>query len=118
VSATRTAVRWLGKLPRLVGLLAFFVYELVLSSLRVAHDVVTPRDRNQPAIVSIPLDLESDLEIALLVNLVTLTPGTLALGLSSDRKAMLVHAMFAPDSEQLRREIKDGYERRVKELLA
>jgi multisubunit Na+/H+ antiporter MnhE subunit len=31
---------------------------------------------------------------------------------------MLVHAMFAPDSDELRREIKEGYERRVQELLS
>ena len=57
------------------------MFELVHSSLRVAHDVITPRDQGQPAIVCVPLDVTSDLEIALLASLVTLTPGTLALGL-------------------------------------
>ena len=62
--------------------------------------------------------LRSDLGIALLANLVTLTPGTLAIGLTGDRSEMLVHAMFAADDDELRREIKDGYERRIMELLS
>ena len=108
----------LRKLTASLGFLAFFIWELLLSTLRVAHDVVTPEDQRQPAIVCIPLDVESDLEIAVLANLITLTPGTMALGLSEDRSSMLVHAMFVPDEEVFRREIKQGYERRVKELLS
>jgi multicomponent Na+:H+ antiporter subunit E len=109
--------RVLFKLPAAVGFLIFFVAELVRSSLRVAHDVVTPADRHAPAIICVPLDVRSDLEIALLANLITLTPGTVALGLAQDRRTMLVHAMFAPDPAALRDEIKTGYERRVQELL-
>lgn len=109
--------RILVRIPAALGFLGFFLRELVRSSLRVAHDVVTPADRHAPAIVCIPLDVRSDMEIALLANLVTLTPGTVALGLAQDRSTMLVHAMFAPDPEALREEIKTGYERRVRELL-
>lgn len=106
------------KLPVAISFTAFFVLELLRSSLRVAHDVVTPRAMHQPAIVCVPLDVRSDAEITLLANLVTLTPGTLALGLSGDRRCLYVHAMFAPDIERLRREIKEGYERRIQELLS
>ena len=111
-------MRILKKIPAILNFLGFFLVELVRSSLRVAHDVVTPADRRQPAIVCIPLDVRSDREIALLANLITLTPGTLALGLSDGRDAMLVHAMFAPDPDELRKEIKVGYERRIMELLS
>lgn len=114
ISRTGRIVR---KIPRALGFMVFFLAELVRSSLRVAHDVITPADRHEPAIVCIPLDVRSDAEIALLANLITLTPGTVALGLSEDRTTMLVHAMFAPDDAKLREEIKMGYERRVQELL-
>jgi multicomponent Na+:H+ antiporter subunit E len=118
MTARNRAWRWLKKIPRAVGFMAFFWRELVLSSLQVAYDVITPEDKREPAIVSVPLDVRSDLGIALLANLVTLTPGTLALGLSTDRRELLVHAMFAPDDESLRHDIKDGYERRIMELLS
>ncbi|MGD8395313.1 MAG: Na+/H+ antiporter subunit E [Candidatus Eiseniibacteriota bacterium] len=111
----RTVLR---KVPAAIGFLGFLVGELVLSSMRIAIDVLTPGPNRHPALVVVPLDVDSDLEIALLANLVSLTPGTLALEVSRDRREMLIHAMFAPDHEALRREIKDGYERRVKELLA
>jgi multicomponent Na+:H+ antiporter subunit E len=109
--------RYFGKLPRALSFLVFIAWELVMSSLRVAYDVVTPAANRAPAIVCVPLDVESDVEITLLANLITLTPGTVALGLSEDRRQMLVHAMFATSDEQLRRDIKEGYERRVAALL-
>jgi multicomponent Na+:H+ antiporter subunit E len=118
VTALKWTARLVAKIPAIVTFLAFFGRELVRSSLLVAYDVVTPQDKRQPALVSVPLDLRSDIGIALLANLVTLTPGTLALGLSEDRREMLVHAMFAPDDETLRREIKVGYERRIMVLLS
>jgi multicomponent Na+:H+ antiporter subunit E len=114
----KNSARLMAKIPAVLAFAAFFGRELVRSSLLVAWDVVTPQDRRQPALVSVPLQLRSDLGIALLANLVTLTPGTLAIGLTDDGSEMLVHAMFAPDDDTLRREIKDGYERRIVELLS
>ena len=109
--------RYFSRLPQAVSFAGFFAWELVRSSLRVAYDVVTPAANRSPAIVCVPLDVRSDAEIALLANLVTLTPGTIAIGMTPDRSQLLVHSMFATSDEQLRREIKDGYERRVRALL-
>jgi multicomponent Na+:H+ antiporter subunit E len=71
----------------------------------------------RPGIVAIPLDLEGDAAITLLANLVTLTPGALSLDVSPDRTVLYVHTMYMDDAETFRREIKQGFERRVKELL-
>ncbi len=102
---------------RVLKLIAFFLYELVISSLRVAWDVLTPTHRSNPAIIEMPLDVESDLEILLVTNLISLTPGTLSLDVSPDRKTLLVHAMFADDPDALISELKDGMERKVKEVF-
>lgn len=109
--------RYWRKLPRAAGLAAYFLGELTLSSLRVARDVVTPRSRRRPAIIAVPLDAETDAEITLVANLVSLTPGTLSLDLSPDRRYLYVHTMFLEDPESFREEIKRGFERRVLELL-
>ena len=109
--------RYFRKLPQTVSFAAFVTWELILSSLRVAYDVITPAANRSPAIICVPLDVRSDAEITLLANLITLTPGTITLGLADDRSHMLVHAMFAGSDEQLQRTIKDGYERRVQALL-
>ena len=105
------------KLPASIGFAVFIVYELILANLRVAYDVVTPQANRSPAVIGVPLDAETDAEITLLANLITLTPGTLSLDLSDDRKTLYVHAMFADDVDAFCREIKDGFERRVLELL-
>jgi multicomponent Na+:H+ antiporter subunit E len=99
-----------------VRLVAYFAREVVVSALRVARDVLAPRPRMRPAIVGVPLDVRTDGEIALLAILVTLTPGTLALDVTPDRRTLVVHAMFAADVEGVRREIKQGFERRILEL--
>jgi len=101
-----------------VGRLAlFFVYELIVSSLRVVWDVITPAHRSRPGIVAIPLDAERDGEILLVANLVSLTPGSLSLDLSPDCKTLYVHAMFVDDPDTLRHELKANMERRVMEAL-
>jgi multicomponent Na+:H+ antiporter subunit E len=109
--------RYFTKLPQLLRFTLFFAWELVLSNLRVAWDVVTPWARRRPGVVGVPLDARTDAEITLLANLITLTPGTLSLDVSQDRRTLWVHAMFVDDPERLRRSLKDGLERRVLELL-
>ena len=102
---------------RVIRLFLFFLYELVVSSLRVAWDVLTPRHHSKPAIIEMPLDVKSDFEILLVTNLISLTPGTLSLDVTPDRSTLIVHAMFADDPEALVRELKDGMERKVKECF-
>ena len=88
-----------------------------LANLRVAFDVVTPTSYARPGIVAVPLDARTDVEITLLSNLITMTPGSLAIDVSDDRTVIYVHAMFVDDPDELRREIKEDLERRVLELL-
>lgn len=109
--------RYAEKLLRGVEFAAFFLGQLALSSLRVATDIVTPSHRARPAVVAVPLDAKSDAEITLLANLVSLTPGSLSIDVSDDRRTLFVHVMFLDDPETTRREIKEGFERRVLELL-
>lgn len=105
------------KVGQVVGLVLFFVWELILANLRVAYDVLTPRHMMRPGVISVPLDAKTDVEITILSNLITLTPGTLSLDVSADRKVLYVHAMYIDDIEQVRRKLKDGFERRVLEVL-
>lgn len=105
------------KVPEAIGFLGFFLKELVVSSLRVAWDVVTPRLRMRPAILAVPLDAKTDAEITLLACLVTLTPGTLTLDVSPDRRHIFIHALFVRDYEEARAAIKDGVERRILRLM-
>lgn len=101
-----------------IWFLLYFLWELLLANLRMARDVIRPIDKLRPAIVAVPLDVTSDWEITLLSNLITLTPGTLGLDVSSDKKVLYVHVMDLEDVEQLRRDIKEGFERRIRRLMS
>jgi multicomponent Na+:H+ antiporter subunit E len=100
-----------------IRLVVMFHYELVVSSIEVVVDVLTPQHRSRPAIVDLPLDVKSDAGILLVTNLISLTPGTLSLDVSPDRSTLRVHAMFGEDPDAVRRQLKDGMERWVRLAL-
>lgn len=103
--------------PRVLRLALLFLYDLVVSSVRVARDVVRPFPRNTPGIVAVPLRAETETEILLVSSLVTLTPGSLSLDLSPDGRTLYVHGMFVEDPEDLRREVREVLETAVLEAL-
>ena len=97
-----------------IGLAGFFVWQILLANVRVAADVLRPRTGIQPGVVAIPLDVTTDGEILLLSMLINITPGSVTIDLSEDRRTLYVHVMHVTSAEAARREIKDGFERRVK----
>ena len=98
------------------GLAGFFAWELVMANFRVAADVLR-RNRIEPAVVAIPLDVTSDGEILLLSMLINITPGSVTIDLSDDRRTLYVHVMHMTSAEATRREIKEGFEHRIKLLF-
>ncbi|TKT83033.1 sodium:proton antiporter [Aquamicrobium sp. LC103] len=96
-------------------LVALFFKELALSVRDVTITVLRPRRPLRSAIVAVPLDLKSGEGITLLANMITLTPGTTSLHVSEDRSKLYVHVMNV--SEESVHQIKDGFERSVKEVL-
>ncbi len=103
-------------MPLAVSFIFFFLYELIKANIQVAYEVMTPKLNMQPGIVMVPLDVETDLEITLLANLITLTPGTLSLDVSADKKVLYVHSMYVADKEQFIQGIKNGFEKRLLQL--
>jgi multicomponent Na+:H+ antiporter subunit E len=99
-----------------LSLATFFGWELLLANFRVAADVLRG-NRIEPAVVAIPLDVTSDGEILLLSMLINITPGSVTIDLSDDRQTLYVHVMHMTSAEASRREIKEGFERRVKLLF-
>jgi len=100
-----------------VGLAWLFVIELLKSAWSVARTVVRPRMELAPGIIAYPLRVESDVGITLLANLITLTPGTLSVDVSEDRRYLYIHALDCSDPEALRQDIANGFERRIMEVF-
>ncbi|MBL1213248.1 MAG: Na+/H+ antiporter subunit E [Ignavibacteriae bacterium] len=107
---------YISKIPKIFGFIIYFIYELILANLKVAYDIITPKHRMKPSIIAVPLTAEKDFEITILANLITLTPGTLSLDVSSDKKVLYVHSMYASDPEEFIKEIKNGFERKLLEI--
>jgi multicomponent Na+:H+ antiporter subunit E len=108
---------YIGRVHRVAGLTAYFLWELVKANLRLAIDVATPRYHMKPGILALPLDATSDAEILLLSMLINTTPGSVALDVSPDRKTLYVHVMYMDTPDAAREEIKKGFERRVRGVL-
>jgi len=108
-----------ARIVAVVGLGGIFVRELVLSALGVARLVLTPSlaTRLKPAIIAHPLEAKSDREITLLANLITLTPGTLTVDVSPDKKRLFVHVLSLESEAKTIDAIKTGFERRVIEIF-
>ncbi|MEM1237337.1 MAG: Na+/H+ antiporter subunit E [Pseudomonadota bacterium] len=96
-----------------IKLLVMFHYELIISSGQVIWDIITPTLKAKPAIINMPLDVKTDAGILLVTNLISLTPGTLSIDVSPDRKTLTLHAMFADDPDAVCRQLKNGMERWV-----
>ena len=110
--------RIVSRAPATLALASFFVWEMLVSNLRMARLVLAPRSHLRPAILAVPVEVESDAELALLSNLVTLTPGTLGLDVSEDRQTLFVHVLTADDFDAVRQDIRHGLARRVRRVFA
>jgi multicomponent Na+:H+ antiporter subunit E len=103
------------RVGRLIG--RFFAL-LVLSNLTVIRHVLSLRPRFRPAVLAIDIDAKSDWEVSVLANLICLTPGTLALDVSSDKRVMYVHVLEANDPEAAKRSIQGELVKLVREAFS
>lgn len=107
------------RLWRIFSLFVLFLYELALSAFRVAVLVASPNmnKRIKPGILAYPLTVKSDSEITLLANLITLTPGTLSVDVSTDRSVIYVHTLELTDKQATIDSIRNGFEAKIIEVF-
>lgn len=95
----------------------FYLAEVLKSNLAIAWDVLTPTDKGRPGILCLPLpEGLRDGQILLISNLITMTPGTLTLDLSEDRRLLVLHILYLGDVEETRRHLLENYVQRVVQL--
>lgn len=98
---------WLhpGRIVAMLGLIVWATGAIVRASLQVARDVVAPSARIAPVVLVVPLRTRTRVEVATVSGLITLTPGTLPVGITES--AIWVHGVYGQDPEQLRAEIEE-----------
>lgn len=99
-----------------VRLLSIFLIELIKSNISVLKVILSPKLNLRPGIFALETELEKDWEVTILSNLITLTPGTLVLEVSDDNKTLYIHAMDIDDVEQAKLDIKNTFEKAIKEV--
>jgi multisubunit Na+/H+ antiporter MnhE subunit len=98
------------KLFHILVFMLIYLREVVLSTWRIAVMVLRPRLDLKPQFVEVPLDLQGEMPRFLLACLISMTPGSLSVGVNPERGLMMVHLLDAPDPEAAIREIKDVLE--------
>lgn len=83
-----------------------FGSEVVKTSFQVMADVMTPGSASEPAFVEIPTRCETDFEVTMLANMISLTPGTVTVAVGEGRPARLwVHGLYVEDRASFREDI-------------
>lgn len=100
-----------------VGYLLLVLGDIVTSAFRVAGLVLGPARRWKPCLVSVPLDVSDPVVVAALAATVSLTPGTLSVRVDPSQGRLDVHALGVDDPALVVRQIKERYERRLKEIF-
>ena len=104
------------KIANLFWFIMLYLFRLIKSNINVAYDILTPKFRMTPGIIKIPVEVDTNPQLLALVNLVTMTPGTLTLDLSTDKKYIYIHAMYMKDREAFHKDIKN-LERMIKKVF-
>jgi multicomponent K+:H+ antiporter subunit E len=118
-----TAAFWPNR-PRLsnptgiVAYVAIVIWDIIVANVVVAWTILfKPNEQMRPTWVCIPLDIRTPEAIVILAGTITLTPGTVSADLSSEGHSLLVHCLDADDADAVRDQIKQRYERRLKEIF-
>ena len=107
----------LGSLRQLPKLLVVLVWDILLSNIRVARQVLGREARIHSGFIWYPLDIDNIHGISALACCITLTPGTVTAALSDDRRYLLVHVLDLADEAALVADIKRRYERPLMEIF-
>lgn len=103
---------------KIAAYILLVLWDIVKSNFIVARIVLfMPLSQLRPAFLTVPLDLRSPEAITVLAGTITMTPGTVSADLSACGRAILVHALHAPDPQGTVDEIKSRYESRLKEIF-
>lgn len=107
------------RLGKMLSYMMIVIWDIMVANIEVAWIVLTrPNSKLRPIWVVVPLDLTQPEAITVLAGTITLTPGTVSADLSDEGHSLLVHTLDTDDPDAIRDEIKDRYERRLKEIFA
>lgn len=101
-----------------VSYVLIVLWDIVVANVQVAMIILFKKNEDiHSKWICVPLELTSAEAITVLAGTITMTPGTVSALLSADASCILVHCLHTDDPDGIRDEIKDRYERRLKEIF-
>lgn len=88
----------------IVTFILFYLSKLVEANLYIAYDILTPRLRIKPGFIKVPLTLKSNFGLLLFSNLLSMTPGSLSIDITDDKKTILVHVLYETTQDDMLKE--------------
>lgn len=96
--------------------LLWFLWQLVITNVAVAREVLLPRSRSQirPAVVAVRLRTRSGRLATIIANAITLTPGTLTIDARGRPALLYVHVLSFTDEASAVADVEDLERRAVR----
>lgn len=107
----------LGQLRQVPRLALTMLWDILVANLTVARQVLGRNEALRPVFIWVPLELTNIHGISALAGIITLTPGTVAAGLTPDRKHLLVHCLSTEDPQEMIAQIKQRYEAPMRKVF-
>lgn len=105
------------RVPKTILFIFYFFYDMIRANVEVTREIMTPRLNMTPGIIAYEHNLKTDFEITMFANLIALTPGTMVLKISDDKKTMYIHGLYVKDKEKFVQKLKNGLEKKLTEII-
>lgn len=100
-------MKYLKKIYYGFEFIVYYMIKLIQANLFIAYDILTPKMHSKPAFIEVQIMLSTNLGILLFSNLISMTPGSLSIDISKDKKRMLVHVLYHSTDELMKKDFEE-----------
>ena len=85
----------------------FYLSKLVQANFHMAYIILSPKMKTQPGFIEFPIKIRSSAGLLLFSNLMSMTPGSLSVDISNDRRILLLHVLMKNDEQIILKDIEN-----------
>jgi multicomponent Na+:H+ antiporter subunit E len=105
------------RVPKIIMFILYFLQDMFRANFEVTKEIMTPNLDMSPGVIEYEHNLKTDFEITMLTNIIALSPGTMVLKISDDKKFLYIHGLYVKDKEKFVERLKNGLEKKLIEIL-
>lgn len=103
--------------PTAVRLVFVVLWDIVVSNITVARQVLGPMEKLTPLWIPVPMATSHPRVVALFASIITTTPGTVSCVVDEATHVIWVHALSGDDPQTMARDMKQRYEEPLMQAL-